>query len=128
MLEFWFDPHTSIAKKLLLLIGLAVVTGLLYWKQSLDLISILLFSGTGIIYLICRYCKLHFAQQNPTGLLYRLLTWIPIALILSLIFMQMQHGEIFILGAQGIGFMSIAMCVFSPQSLFHQNNQTNTES
>ena len=81
-----------------------------------------MFLGTGIIFLICRYCKIHFAAQNPTGLLYRLLTWIPIALLMSLIFMHMQDGEILIPGAQGIGFMALAICLFSPLSLLNKND------
>ena len=86
MLEFWFDPKVSIAKKLLFLIFIAVASIALYWYQPLTLDNILLFAGTGIIFLICRYCKVHFAAKNPTGLLYRLFTWIPIAILLALIF------------------------------------------
>ena len=121
MLEFWFDPAVSIAKKLALLLLIAIVTVLLYLKQPLSLASILMFMGTGIIFLICRYMKLHFAHHNPTGLRYRVFTWIPVACILALIFKNIQTGEILIPGAQGIGFMALAVCVFSPMSLFKQN-------
>ena len=110
MLEFWFNPHVSTLRKLMIFIVIAIATGVLYWMQPLKLDAILMFLGTGIIFLICRYCKIHFAAQNPTGLLYRLLTWIPIALLMSLIFMHMQDGEILIPGAQGIGFMALAIC------------------
>lgn len=122
MLEFWFDPKVSVAKKLIFLILLAVVTIGLYWYQPLTLDNILLFAGTGIIFLICRYCKVHFAAQRPTGFLYRLLTWIPLALVLALVFKNMNHGEILIPGAQGIGFMAIAVCIFSPLSLLNKNS------
>ena len=122
MLEFWFNPQVSILRKLMLFIVIAIATGVLYWMQPLKLDAILMFLGTGIIFLICRYCKIHFAAQNPTGLLYRLLTWIPIALLMSLIFMHMQDGEILIPGAQGIGFMALAICLFSPLSLLNKNN------
>ena len=37
---------------------------------------------------------MHFAAGQPAGLLYRLLTRIPIALLLALIFMNMKEGEI----------------------------------
>ena len=100
MLEFWFNPNVSVLQKLMLFILIAVVTGVLYWMQPLAYDAILMFMGTGIIFLICRYCKIHFAAQRPTGLLYRLLTWIPIALLLALIFMNMQQGEILLPGAQ----------------------------
>lgn len=122
MLEFWFNPQVSILRKLIIFIIIAIATGVLYWMEPLKLDAILMFLGTGIIFLICRYCKIHFAAQNPTGLLYRLLTWIPIALLMSLIFMHMQDGEILIPGAQGIGFMALAICLFSPLSLLNKNN------
>jgi hypothetical protein len=122
MLEFWFNPQVSILRKLMIFIVITIATGVLYSIEPLKLDAILMFLGTGIIFLICRYCKIHFAAQNPTGLLYRLLTWIPIALLMSLIFMHMQDGEILIPGAQGIGFMALAICLFSPLSLLNKNN------
>ncbi len=122
MLEFWFNPQVSTLRKLMIFIVITIATGVLYWMEPLKLDAILMFLGTGIIFLICRYCKIHFAAQNPTGLLYRLLTWIPIALLMSLIFMHMQDGEILIPGAQGIGFMALAICLFSPLSLLNKND------
>ncbi|WP_010114502.1 AzlD domain-containing protein [Acinetobacter sp. P8-3-8] len=121
MLEFWFDPKVSIGKKLLFLIFIAAASIALYWYQPLTLDNILLFAGSGIIFLICRYCKVHFAAKNPTGLLYRLLTWIPIAILLALIFKNMNNGEILLPGAQGIAFMALAVCIFSPLSLMNRN-------
>lgn len=121
MLEFWFNPQVSVFKKLLIFIVIAMAAAGLYWMEPLPLDAILMFVGTGIVFLICRYCKIHFASKNPTGLLYRLLTWIPIALLLALIFMNMQQGEILIPGAQGIAFMALAICLFSPLSLLNQN-------
>lgn len=121
MLEFWFNPQVSVLKKLLIFIVIAATAAGLYWREPLPLDSILMFVGTGIIFLICRYCKIHFASKNPTGLLYRLLTWIPIALLIALVFMNMQQGEILIPGAQGIAFMALAICLFSPLSLLNQN-------
>ena len=123
MLEFWFNPQVSVLKKLLIFIVIAATAASLYWMEPLPLDSILIFVGTGIIFLICRYCKIHFASKNPTGLLYRLLTWIPIALLIALVFMNMQQGEILIPGAQGIAFMALAICLFSPLSLLNQNSQ-----
>ncbi|MBD8007894.1 hypothetical protein [Acinetobacter pecorum] len=121
MLEFWFNPQVSVLKKLLIFIVIAMAAAGLYWMEPLPLDAILMFVGTGIVFLICRYCKIHFASKNPTGLLYRLLTWIPIALLLALVFMNMQQGEILIPGAQGIAFMALAICLFSPLSLLNQN-------
>ncbi|CAB1208573.1 hypothetical protein [Acinetobacter bouvetii] len=125
MLEFWFDPKVSIFRKLMIFIVITIVTALLYWMEPLKPDVILMYLGTGIIFLICRYCKIHFAVKNPTGLLYRLLVWIPIALLLALIFMHMQEGDILIAGAQGIGFMALAICLFSPLSLLNQNDLSN---
>jgi hypothetical protein len=121
MLEFWFNPQVSLLKKLLLFIAVAVIAAVLYWIEPLPLDAILMFVGTGVIFLICRYCKIHFAGRNPTGLLYRLLTWIPVALLLALIFMNMQQGEILLPGAQGLAFMALAIFLFSPLSLLNQH-------
>ncbi|GEM_PF-99138 len=122
MLEFWFNPKVSILHKLLIFGVIAIATAVLYWMEPLKPDAILMFMGTGIVFLICRYCKIHFAAKNPTGLFYRLLVWIPIALLLALIFMHMQDGEILIPGAQGIGFMALAICLFSPLSLLNKND------
>lgn len=122
MLEFWFNPKVSIFHKLLIFVVIAIATAVLYWMEPLKPDAILMFMGTGIVFLICRYCKIHFAAKNPTGLFYRLLVWIPIALLLALIFMHMQDGEILIPGAQGIGFMALAICLFSPLSLLNKND------
>ena len=121
MLEFWFDPRVATLHKFLFFILLAVIAAVLYWIDPLPLQAILMFIGTGLIFLICRYCKIHFAAKNPTGLLYRVLIWIPIALFLSLIFMHMKDGEILLPGAQGLAFMALAICLFSPLSLLNQN-------
>lgn len=127
MLEFWFNPQVSLIQKLAFFIAVAIATGFLYCMDPLTLNAILMFLGTGIVFLICRYCKIHFTAQNPTGLLYRLFTWIPIALLLALIFMHMKNGEILLPGAQGLGFMALAICLFSPLSLLNQNNPENTQ-
>ena len=121
MLEFWFDPRVATLHKFLFFILLAVIAAVLYWIDPFPLQAILMFVGTGLIFLICRYCKIHFAAKNPTGLLYRVLIWIPIALLLSLIFMHMKDGEILLPGAQGLAFMALAICLFSPLSLLNQN-------
>ena len=127
MLEFWFNPSVSVLKKILFFIAMVVLTGVLYWMEPLTLQAILMFMGTGVIFLICRYCKIHFTAKNPTGLLYRLLTWIPIALLLALVFINMNKGEILIPGAQGIGFMALAICLLSPISLPNKNENTSPE-
>lgn len=125
MLEFWFDPRVATLHKFLFFMLLAVIAAVLYWIDPLPLQAILMFVGTGLIFLICRYCKIHFAAKNPTGLLYRVLLWIPIALLLSLIFMHMKEGEILLSGAQGLAFMALAICLFSPLSLLNQNQSEN---
>ncbi|WP_171478591.1 hypothetical protein [Acinetobacter ihumii] len=116
MLEFWFNPQISRAQKFLtLLITLLVAFGL-YAYQPLPLDVILMFAGTGLIFLICRYLKLHFAASKPTGLLYRLLTWVPIALIFALLFVKTLN-HLMSWGIQGIAFMALAVFIFSPQFL-----------
>ena len=123
MLEFWFNPQVAVTKKIALLMVIALVTAAVYFLEPLKLDAILMFLAAGLVFLICRYCKIHFAAKNPTGFLYRLLTWIPIALLLALIFMNIKDGELLIPGAQGIGFMALGICLFSPLSLLHSNTQ-----
>lgn len=124
MLEFWFDSKVAVWHKLAFFVLLAIITGTLYWIQPLTLNAILMFLGTGVIFLICRYCKIHFIHNNSRAFLYRLLTWIPIALLLALIFMHMNHGEILLPGAQGLGFMALGICLFSPLSVLNSNAST----
>ena len=116
MLEFWFDPKVAVTHKALFCVCLIALIALLYFMQPLGVDAILMFVGTGLIFLICRYCNIHMIQQ-PTRLA-RLLHWIPIALLCALIFMQLQHGDMLLLGAQGIAWMVLGVCVFSPFSLF----------
>ena len=118
MLEFWFNPQLSMTKKIAYLVIVAIMTAILYSIQPLELKSILMFLATGLVFLICRYCKLQFLQNKPIGVISRLLTWIPIALLLAFIFINMQNGSMLLPGAQGIGFMILATCLFSPWSLF----------
>lgn len=127
MLEFWFNPQVTVLKKIALLIIIALVTVGLYTLQPLQFDAILMFLAAGLVFLICRYCKIHFTQHHPTGWLARILTWIPLALLLALIFMQIQHGEILISGAQGIGFTALAICLFSPLSLLHHHQASDTQ-
>ena len=127
MLEFWFNPQVTVVKKIALLIIIALVTVGLYTLQPLQFDAILMFLAAGLVFLICRYCKIHFTQHHPTGWIARVLTWIPLALLLALIFMQIQHGEILISGAQGIGFTALAICLFSPLSLLHQHQASDTQ-
>lgn len=127
MLEFWFNPQITITKKIALLLVILLVTAALYLLEPLKLDAILMFLAAGLVFLICRYCKIHFTAQHPTGWLARLLTWIPLALLLALIFMQIQHGEILLSGAQGIGFTALAICLFSPLALLHQHHTSDTQ-
>lgn len=123
MLEFWFDPKMSVFSKLGIFIVIALITGTLFYFRALPLDAILMFVGTGIIFLICRYCKLHFFSENPNSRLARLFTWIPIAILLALLFAKAQQ-ELLLLGVQGLGFMVMAICIFSPLSLLNQNTPT----
>lgn len=123
MLEFWFNPTVSMIKKIFLLLTIAGITLSLYLTQPLAFDAILMFLGTGIVFLICRYSKIHFLADHPNTVFYRLMTWIPIALLLALIFMQMKGNSILLPGAQGLGFMALAICLFSPLSLLNQNTQ-----
>ncbi len=124
MFEFWFDPKTTRSRRIFILIITAIVAYVLYRMKPLSPDAILMFLGTGVIFLICRYCKINFAAHKTTGLLYRLFTWIPIALLLALIFMKAQQ-ELLMQGVQGICFMALAAFILSPiAKLGNKNTQT----
>lgn len=124
MFEFWFDPKTTLARRIAILIVTAIIIAVLYQMKPLSPDAMLMFLGTGIIFLICRYCKINFTAKNPTGILYRLFTWIPIALLLALIFMNAKQ-ELLIQGAQGIAIMALATFIFSPIALLNQHKSKN---
>ena len=50
MLEFWFDPKVSVAKKLIFLILLVLVTIGLYWYQPLTLDNIFNFLQVQVLF------------------------------------------------------------------------------
>jgi hypothetical protein len=55
MLEFWFNKQVPTFKKLMILIITLLICIGLYQYQPLPLDTILMFTGTGVIFLICRY-------------------------------------------------------------------------
>lgn len=116
MLEFWFSPDISRFKKFLILLATALIAMGLYYYQPMPFILVLMFAATGLIFLICRYLKRIYAAKNPTGLLYRVLTWIPIALIFALLFVK-AHQNLLGWGIQGLAIMALTVFVFSPQFL-----------
>lgn len=125
MLEFWFEPNTTLAKKILiLLITLAIAVGLYLYKPLPSLV-ILMFTGTGLVFLICRYARLQMTQNDPSRFLFRVFTWIPLALILALLFMKTMD-DLLILGVQGLAFMALSVFIFSP--LARLSHPTSTES
>ncbi|EOC7393383.1 hypothetical protein ACI7TD_002990, partial [Acinetobacter baumannii] len=53
MLEFWFNTQVPTFKKLIILIITLLICIGLYQYQPLPLDTILMFTGTGVIFLIC---------------------------------------------------------------------------
>lgn len=117
MLEFWFSPQLSTLNKLLIACGILILSIVLYLQFPIAPASILMFMITGLLFLICRYLKLHFTQDKPLGLFARLMTWIPLALLFALIFIQHQQRDLLIFGIQGIALMALGIFLFSPQYL-----------
>ncbi|MFT4020799.1 MAG: hypothetical protein QM666_04690 [Acinetobacter sp.] len=124
MFEFWFNPATSFSKKLLMVLITLAITLFLFTKQPLPYDAILMFAGTGLIFLICRYIKNIIEKKNAARLLNRLLTWIPIALIVALLFSKALNN-LLVLGLQGLGFLTLSVFLFSP---FAGLGKTATES
>lgn len=117
MLEFWFNPDISFARKLwILLIAIAIMVGL-HLKAPMPVALMGLFAMTGLVFLVCRFCKLHLTDNDPRKLLYRVFTWIPLALLCALIFMKAMN-HLLEWGVQGIAIMVVTICIFSPQVLF----------
>ena len=116
MLEFWFNPEVKSQHKWIFLAILVAVIGTCYALQPLSPIYILLFMGTGIIFLICRYCQQHFDALPQK--FRRILHWIPIACLLTLLLTHLtQSDQTLIYGVQGIAWMAFSVCCFSPRTL-----------
>lgn len=112
MLDFWFNPAVSKLQKLLFLgINILIAVGL-YLLSPMPTPLIGLFLGVGIIFLICRFCKIHLTSNNPRHLLYRIFTWIPLALLCAIFFLK-APDHLLDWGIQGLAFMVIGICVCS---------------
>ena len=121
MLEFWFNPDISFARKLwILIIAIAVAVGL-YLKAPMPMTLMGLFGLTGLIFIICRFCKLYLTDNDPRKLLYRVFTWIPLALLCAIIFMK-AINHLLEWGVQGIAIMVITICILSPQVFFKKSS------
>lgn len=125
MLEFWFESNTTLAKKILILLITVVIAAGLYLYKPLPASVILMFTGTGLVFLICRYARLQITQNDPSRFLFRVFTWIPLALILALLFMKTMN-DLLILGVQGLAFMALSVFIFSP--LVRLSKPTSSES
>ncbi len=116
MLEFWFNPQFKKRYKLVLLIFFILATAVLYLLHALPLQQILMFMATGIIFLICRYVQQHFTQANTAIMLTRIAKWLPIALLFAILSSHFQQNLLWF-GLQGLGWMMLTICLFSPQVL-----------
>lgn len=116
MLEFWFNPQTPLFKKLMILMIAIIVAIVMYINFPMPITLIYLFLSVGIIFLICRWCKLNITRNNPRQLLYRVFIWIPLALLCAIIFMKAQQN-LLTWGIEGIAFMVISICICSPQTI-----------
>ncbi|WP_111893339.1 hypothetical protein [Acinetobacter sp. MB5] len=125
MLEFWFESNTTLAKKILILLITVAIAAGLYLYKPLPALVILMFTGSGLVFLICRYARLKIAKNDPSRFLFRVFTWIPLALILALLFMKTMD-DLLILGVQGLAFMALSVFIFSP--LARLSKPTSSES
>lgn len=125
MLEFWFESNTTLAKKILILLITVAIAAGLYLYKPLPALVILMFTGTGLVFLICRYARLQITKNDPSRFLFRVFTWIPLALILALLFMKTMNN-LLILGVQGLAFMALSVFIFSP--LVRLSKPTSSES
>ncbi|MHA3082404.1 hypothetical protein ACX1NX_04335 [Acinetobacter sp. ANC 5383] len=125
MLEFWFEPTTTLARKILILLMTITIAVGLYLYKPLPSVVILMFTGTGLVFLICRYARFQIAKNDPSCFLFRVFTWIPLALILAVLFMKTMD-DLLILGIQGLAFMALSVFIFSP--LARLSKSTSTES
>lgn len=116
MLEFWFNPTLSRTQKLLFLAVTILIAIGLYWFSPMPIGLVGLFLGIGVVFLICRFCKINITQNNPRHLLYRVFTWIPLALLCAIFFLK-APDHLLDWGIQGLAFMVISICVCSPHML-----------
>ncbi|MEB3754657.1 hypothetical protein [Acinetobacter sp. MD2(2019)] len=120
MLEFWFNPALSFASKIWIFIIATALSIGLYLTAPMPIGLILLFAATGLIFVICRFCKLHLTDNDPRKLLYRVFTWIPLALLCALLFLK-TINHLLEWGIQGIAIMVMSICLLSPQALFKKS-------
>lgn len=86
-----------------------------------------MFLAAGLVFLICRYCKIRTCRPTSTGWLARLLTWISLRRsVAAHFYADSTHGEILLSGAQGID-TALAICLFSPLALLHQHHTSDTQ-
>lgn len=117
MLEFWFNRNNSKLHKLLFLVIAIFIAITLHYLFPMPINLTLLFIGAGVIFLICRFCKIHITKNNPKELLYRVFTWIPLAFLCAIIFTHATQN-ILDWGIQGIVQMIITICILSIHHLF----------
>ncbi|MBF7683296.1 hypothetical protein I2F27_08140 [Acinetobacter sp. B5B] len=119
MLEFWFNPYTSLARKLCTLILAVIIAVSLHQYFPMPTTLQLLFVGAGIMFLVCRLCKIYVVKNDPRLLLYRVFTWIPLSFLCAIIFVK-AFDQLLMWGIQGIAIMVISICLLSPHVLFQK--------
>lgn len=114
MLEFWFNQTIPIFKRLVILLVAILIAIGTYFFAPMPPALMGLFMMVGVIFIICRLCKKYLTNNDPRKLLYRLFTWIPLALLCAVIFMK-ALDHLLEWGIQGIAIMVITICICSPQ-------------
>lgn len=121
MLEFWFNPNSALSQKILI-IAIATITAIgLHLYAPMPSALALLFIAAGIVFLICRFCKIHIIKNNPQLLLYRVFTWIPLAFLCAILFVKALE-QLLPWGIQGLAITVLTICLLSPQVLFKKSH------
>ena len=125
MLDFWYSERCTRQIKLIICIAVCAV---IYYCSNIQQLSPL-FTGlslaVGLALHFLRIAHLNIVNTNSYKPIFQIIfSMLP---IIALIFMHMKEGEILIPGAQGIGFMALAICLFSPLSLLNQNQPKNED-
>lgn len=123
MLHFWFSPQISHLQKLFMCLGILILTGFSYLKFPMPVEKLALFVITGVVFVICHHLQQFFAKRVVASWVERVLRWLPLALLLALLFQHLGRPQFLPWGILGLGIVATTMFLLSPQG-FIRSGQT----
>lgn len=119
MLHFWFSPQISHLQKLLMCLGIFILTGYSYLKFPMPIEKLILFFVTGVTFVVCYHLQQFFAKRVVSTWVERVLRWLPLAMLLALIFQSLGKAQFLAWGILGLGVVAMTVFLLSPQGFIH---------